>query len=184
MYWLCKKSAMPWMLPMWGAQVKTVKYSKRKEETMQDDLHILRAVCVYVCSCAQSCQTLCYPMDCSPPDSFVHGIFQAIILGCHVLLQGIFLIQGSNLHPWGLLHWQTDSLPLCCLGSLQLFIQVYSLERVLDSRYYIFSSHQHLGCIYILQKDEIKSLQMVIAAMKVKDTYSLEGKLLPTWITY
>ena len=111
--------------------------------------------CVCVCSCAPSCQTLCYSMDCSPPDSSVHGIFQAMILGCYVLLQGIFLIQGSNPHPWDLLHWQTDSLPLCHLGSLRLFKQVNSLERVLDSRYYTFSSHQHLGCIYILQKDEI-----------------------------
>ena len=30
-------------------------------------------------------------------------------VGCHFLFQGIFLIQGSNLH---LLHWQADSLPL------------------------------------------------------------------------
>ena len=29
-----------------------------------------------------------------------------------------------------------------------------------------------------------KSLQMVIAAMKLKDTYSLEGKLWPTKIAY
>ena len=29
-----------------------------------------------------------------------------------------------------------------------------------------------------------KSLQMVIAAMKLKDTYSLEGKLWPTQIAY
>ena len=29
-----------------------------------------------------------------------------------------------------------------------------------------------------------KSLQMVIAAMKLKDTSSLEGKLLPTWSAY
>ena len=29
---------------------------------------------------AQSCPTLCDPMDCSPPDSSVHGIFQARIL--------------------------------------------------------------------------------------------------------
>ena len=28
----------------------------------------------------QSCLPLCDPMDCSPPDSFVHGIFQARIL--------------------------------------------------------------------------------------------------------
>ena len=29
---------------------------------------------------AQSCPTLCDPMDCSPPGSFIHGIFQARIL--------------------------------------------------------------------------------------------------------
>ena len=34
-------------------------------------------------------------------------------MGCHFLLQGIFLTQGSSLC---LLHWQTDSLPLHHLG--------------------------------------------------------------------
>ena len=29
-----------------------------------------------------------------------------------------------------------------------------------------------------------KSLQMVIAAMKLKDAYSLEGKLWPNWTAY
>ena len=33
-----------------------------------------------VVSVAQSCATLCDPMDCSPPDSSVHGIFQARVL--------------------------------------------------------------------------------------------------------
>ena len=37
----------------------------------------VEAVCVLV---AQSCPTLSDPMDCSPPGSFVHGIFQARIL--------------------------------------------------------------------------------------------------------
>jgi len=31
-------------------------------------------------SCSPSCLTLCSPMDCSPPGSSVHGIFQARIL--------------------------------------------------------------------------------------------------------
>ena len=31
---------------------------------------------------AQSCPTLCNPMDCSPPGSSIHGIFQARIPGC------------------------------------------------------------------------------------------------------
>ena len=32
--------------------------------------------------------------------------------GCHALLQGIFLTQGSNLHLLCLWHWQAHSLPL------------------------------------------------------------------------
>ena len=33
-----------------------------------------------LCLASQSCPTLCDPMDCSPPDSYVHGILQARIL--------------------------------------------------------------------------------------------------------
>ena len=33
-------------------------------------------------------------------------------VGCHTLLQEIFLTQGSKLHFLLLLHWQADSLPL------------------------------------------------------------------------
>ena len=45
----------------------------------------------------QSCLTLCDPMDCIPPGSFVHGILQARILewvACPP--QGIFLTRGLN----------------------------------------------------------------------------------------
>ena len=47
---------------------------------------------------AQSCPTLCDPMDCSLPGSSLHGILQARVLECVAifLLQGIFLTQGSN----------------------------------------------------------------------------------------
>ena len=41
-------------------------------------------------------------------------------VGCHFLLQGIFLTQGSNLSLWCLLGWQVDSLPLAQLGDHQL----------------------------------------------------------------
>ena len=41
-------------------------------------------VCACVCVCvhlvAQSCLTLCDPVDCGPPGSFVHGIFHARIV--------------------------------------------------------------------------------------------------------
>ena len=51
-----------------------------------------------LCSVTQSCLTLCDPMDCSPPGSSVHGDSpgQNTGVGCHALLQGIFLTQGSN----------------------------------------------------------------------------------------
>ena len=47
---------------------------------------------------AQSCLTLCNPMDGSPPDSSVHGDCSGknTGVGCHALLQGIFPTQGLN----------------------------------------------------------------------------------------
>ena len=51
-----------------------------------------------VCLVAQSCPTLCDPMDCSPPDSSVHGDSPGKNpgVGCYALLQGIFPTQGLN----------------------------------------------------------------------------------------
>ena len=47
---------------------------------------------------AQSCLTLCDPMDCSLTGSSVHGDSPGknTGVGCHSLLQGIFLTQGLN----------------------------------------------------------------------------------------
>ena len=65
--------------------------------------------------CAQSCLTLCSPMDCSPQGSSVHGVFQASHtgVGCHFLLQ----TQGWNLRLLCLLRWQVGSLLLAPPGS-------------------------------------------------------------------
>ena len=65
-------------------------------------------------SVAHSCPTLCDPMDCSLLGSSVHGIFPGknTRVGCHFLLQGIFLTEGSNPRLLSLLHWQADSLPV------------------------------------------------------------------------
>ena len=66
----------------------------------------------------QSCLTLCDPMDCSPPGSSVHGDSPGkdTEVSGHVLLQGIFPTQGSNLCLLSLLHWQVGSLPLAPPG--------------------------------------------------------------------
>ena len=78
-------------------------------------------VCIrlYVCECARTCThtrlvaqlclTLCGPSGtaaCQASLSMEFS-FKNIGAGCHFLLQGIFLSQGSN--PY-LLHWQADSL--------------------------------------------------------------------------
>ena len=75
---------------------------------------------------AQSCPTLCDPMEPArllcPWDSPGKNTG----MGCHFLLQGIFPNQGSN--P-GLLLWQISSLPLCHLGSPVIFLNRYLLNE-------------------------------------------------------
>ena len=70
-------------------------------------LHIL-------CLVAQSCPTLCDPMDCSPPDSSVRedSPGKNTEVGCHVTFQGISVTKESNLCLLCLLHWHGGSLPL------------------------------------------------------------------------
>ena len=41
--------------------------------------------CAVLCLVAQSCPTLCDPMDCTPPGSSVHGILQVRILEAHII---------------------------------------------------------------------------------------------------
>ena len=51
-----------------------------------------------LCLVAQSCLTLCDPMNRSPPGSSVHGDSPGknTGVGCHAFLQGILPTQGSN----------------------------------------------------------------------------------------
>jgi len=70
------------------------------------------------CLHAQSCPTLCDPMNCSLPGSSVHGIFQARILEWVAISSSRgSSLQELNSHFLRLLHWQVKSLPLCPLGS-------------------------------------------------------------------
>ena len=57
-----------------------------------------RRACV-LAKLLQSCPTLCDPMNCSLPNSSVHRILPSknTGVGCHALLQGIFLTQALDL---------------------------------------------------------------------------------------
>ena len=57
-----------------------------------------------------------WPIACQAPPSMEFS-GKNTEMGCHFLLQGIFLTQGLNPCRLGLLHWQADSLPLSHLGS-------------------------------------------------------------------
>ena len=68
-------------------------------------------------------------------------------MGCYFLLQGIFLMQGSNLCLLCLLHWQVGSLPLRHLGS-PIYPCVYVYKRQKTTGIYMYTqlvliSHAH-----------------------------------------
>ena len=85
----------------------------------------LRCHCAMLCLVAQSCPTLCGPMDCSPPGSSVHGDSPGKNIGvsCHALFQGIFPTQGLNPslpHCWQTLRSCSDSLQVHVLQHARL----------------------------------------------------------------
>ena len=82
-----------------------------------------------LCLVAQSCLTLCDLMDCSLPGFSVHGNSpgKATGVGCHALLQRIFLTQGSNL-----------GLPYC--SRILYRLSYLGNPRILERVAYPFSS--------------------------------------------
>ena len=80
----------------------------------------LNSLCLCACSVAQSCPSLCDPMDPSPPGSSIHGISQARVLEWVAISRSEGSsrpTQGQNPSP---LLRQVDSLPLRHLGSISL----------------------------------------------------------------
>ena len=67
--------------------------------SLSPTLCLFNGLCA-LCLVAQSCPTLCDPLNYRPPGSFVHGDSPGknTGAGCHALLQGIFPTQGSNSH--------------------------------------------------------------------------------------
>ena len=91
-------------------------------------------------------------------------------VGCHFLLQGIFLTQGLNPHLLCLLHWQVDSLPLAPPG--KCLLKFMSIELVM------LSNHLILCCTPAPVKQEDKNLWKYYGPCKWKgQTSVLEGAL-------
>ena len=118
------------------------------------------------CSVAQSCPTLCHPMDrlkiarllwpWNPPGKNT-GV------DCHFLLQGIFPTQGSNpciLHP---LQQQADSLPLGHLGSNKIKIFYLNVRRLF--------SYQAPALIFFLNWSKYLNKSLFKDYLILKDAY-------------
>ena len=137
-------------------------------------------------SVAQSCPTLCDPMDCSMQSSLSITNFQSLLK-----LMSIESEMASN-------NYLILCHPLLLLPSIFPSIRVFSNESALHVRwpkYRSFHKAQHSenedhgiwshhfmanrcgNSVRLLSFWAPKSLQMVIAAMKLKDAYSLEEKL-------
>ena len=93
-------------------------------------------LCVYACVHTPS-QSVVFdfsdPLDCSPPGSYCPWNFPGkdTGMGSLILLQGIFLTQGSNpcLH-----HWQADSLPVEPVGKPSWHLDEGCSSRVCDRK--------------------------------------------------
>ena len=84
-------------------------------------------VCMSFLFSCSVCLTFCNPVDCSPPGYSVWDFpGKNTGVGCHFLLPGIFLTQGSNLR---LLHWQVSYLPLSHQGSP--FVCILYFKKIL-----------------------------------------------------
>ena len=92
-----------------------------------------------MCWVAQSCPTLCHPMDCSPPGSSGHGILQATIPSwIAVSSSRVFSWPGDQTHISCLLHCRWIIYPLSHLGSPGLTMENSKMRKLgLGVCYYI-----------------------------------------------
>ena len=99
-------------------------------------------------------------------------------VGCHALLQGIFLTQGLNPHLLGPLHWEMGSLPLVPPGK-PIGNILYSIKHIYTHN--IFTSHLNYAC-HMTQfdffrsslKNSFKCKQFI---WKVKETLAWEQEV-------
>ena len=126
------------------------------------------------CLVTQLCPTLCNPLNCSLPVSFVHGNFlgKNTGVGCHFLLQGVFPTQRSNPHFLCLLH---------CRQILYLLMKRFSSDaRTAESSFHLIEvflteCYRHVlsNTAAIATCDYLKSSQ---SALRYALKYTLDFK--------
>ena len=91
-------------------------------------------------------------------------------VGSHVLLQGIFLTQGSNPHLLHLLHWQAGSLPLAptgkSIGIPHVLLIVHLVSRVffLFPCSFLFFWPQCAACRIFIPWPGVRTILLAVVA--------------------
>ena len=109
-----------------------------------------------LCVCAPLSPALYDSMDCNPPGSSSHGIFQARIPEWVAFpTPGILLTQVSNPHLLCLLHWQVGSLPRSHVEALAFTVNqipcqvaVAQLWKMSDSLPFDLPSFVVIGTVF------------------------------------
>ena len=118
-----------------------------------DSLRLSRWCYAAAAKSLQSCPALCDPMDCSPPGSSIHGIFQARVLEWGAIAFSVVMLY--------------NHLILCCLLPLlpSVFpsIKVYSNESVL-----------HIGWSFNFSTDLLMKIQCF--ALRLTGLISLQSR--------
>ena len=117
-----------------------------------------------LCLATQLCSTLYNSMDCSPPGSSVHedSPGKNTGVGCHSLLQGIFLTQELN---WGLLHcrgfctnWATREAQVStyCVPNIMVPCRFHISTEL--QQIFLASTWRHKSCVVTNLKIEQKEI--------------------------
>ena len=147
---------------------------------------------------SQLCPTLCNPMDCNLPGSTVHGILQARILEWLAIsfsrrslrprdCTRVSRVVGRRFTIWATREERKEELKSLLMkmkeeiekAGLKLNILKTKIMASGPITSWQIEGKQWKQCQTLFFWAP-KSLQMAIAAMKLKDAYSLEGKL---WLT-
>ena len=111
--------------------------------------HCSRGMCIYVCKyeseseVAKSCPTLCDPMDCSSPGSFIYGIFQARVLEWVAISFSRGSSQPRLSHIIGrCFTWASREVCVCIY--IHIHIHIYTQKYI-----YIYIFMPYMYCILI-----------------------------------